>query len=199
MMGHVDLLRHGALCGGVRYRGRMEEDLNAEGWQQMEQRWQQLKPDSEVIISSPLSRCAIPAQKWAKEKGIACVIMPEFQEMNYGAWEGMSKAEIEKAFPNMLAQWRTDPSSMQIPDAESLHDFRLRVLSGWQKIITAHAHQHVLLLTHSGVFRLILSQILGAELAALRHFRVQYAAWARLEHKKGEKMMLQAYQQGLSK
>ena len=197
-MSHIDLLRHGALCGGVRYRGRMDEDLNEEGWIQMEQRWQQLKSDADVIVTSPLSRCAIPAQKWAKDKGITCVIMPELQEMDYGVWEGKTKAEIEQYFPNMLQQWRVDPTSMTIPKAESLQDFRVRVLAGWQKVMSCYADQHVLILTHSGVFRLILSHILGAELAALRHFRVHYGAWARLEHQQGKKMMLQAYQKGLN-
>jgi len=196
-MTHIDLLRHGALHGGIRYRGSMEESLNTVGWQQMQQRWQQLQPETDLIISSPLSRCAEPAQLWAAENNITCLIMPAFQEMHYGAWEGKTKQDIEDAYPNMLKQWRKNPVGMQIPDAESLRDFQHRVLSGWQKLLTEHHNQRLLIITHSGVFRLILSHILHADLAAMRRFRVQYAAWARIEHQQGHHCMLQQYQQGL--
>jgi len=198
-MKHIDLLRHGSLCGGVRYRGSMEENLDDLGWQQMQSRWQQLQAEVDIIICSPLSRCAEPAQQWAKEKGISCVIMPEFQEMYYGAWEGKTKQDIELDFPNMLQQWRTNTLGLRIPDAEKIEDFQTRVLSGWQQLLSKHAHQHVLILTHSGVFRLILSHVLGANLNALRRFRVQYAAWARIEYQQASnQLMLQQYQQGLS-
>jgi len=196
-MKHIDLLRHGALHGGVRYRGSMEEELNDLGWQQMQARWQQLQPGVDVIICSPLSRCAQPAKQWAAEKKIPCVLMPELQEMHYGLWEGKTKQDIQCEFPAMLEQWRRDPVHMQIPEAESLLNFQTRVLRGWQEILARYAQQQVLIVTHSGVFRLILSHILGADLAALRRFQVNYAAWARLEHQQGQAVMLQQYQQGL--
>jgi len=52
----VDLLRHGALEGGIKYRGTVDDPLTFEGRQAMDQVWQQLAKDMDYIITSPLSR-----------------------------------------------------------------------------------------------------------------------------------------------
>nr|WP_245832014.1 histidine phosphatase family protein [Solemya velesiana gill symbiont] len=52
----IDLLRHGQPLGGRMYRGKQDDPLTEEGWDQMwhaasgETPWQQ-------VISSPLRRC----------------------------------------------------------------------------------------------------------------------------------------------
>ena len=61
----MDLLRHGALEGGVKYRGSVDDPLTSEGRQQMNTVWSRLDGGIDLIISSPLCRCAEPA--WVHE------------------------------------------------------------------------------------------------------------------------------------
>ena len=54
---HVDLLRHGEVEGGERYRGSTDDALSARGWEQM----RAAVGDACAwtgIVSSPLKRCA---------------------------------------------------------------------------------------------------------------------------------------------
>ncbi|MDQ6958424.1 MAG: histidine phosphatase family protein [Mariprofundaceae bacterium] len=175
----IDLLRHGALQGGIRYRGNTEAALTRAGRETMDAVWRKLDGSIDAIATSPLSRCSQPAEAWAKEAGIPCRIEPNIREMNYGAWEGLSKEEIEKRFPGMLSRWRENPLGMQIPDAERIEDFARRVIEGWESILYESAGKHVLVVAHSGSIRVILAYVLGAPLSSIRRFTMPYAAWSR--------------------
>ena len=53
----VDLLRHGEPDGGQKFRGSVDDPLNVRGWEQMRTAVGNYR-EWEVIISSPLIRCA---------------------------------------------------------------------------------------------------------------------------------------------
>jgi alpha-ribazole phosphatase len=176
----VDLLRHGELEGGIKYRGNVEEALTGAGRLQMDQVWRQLVSSVDLIITSPLSRCREPSQAWAVEAGIPCVVEDRFCEMHYGEWEGLSKREIEARFPGELAKWRDNPAGRQIPGAECVEMFAERVIEGWHDVFKAHAGKHLLLVAHSGSLRVILAETLNAPLSTIRQFAMPFASWNRV-------------------
>jgi len=182
----IDLLRHGALEGGIRYRGNTEAVLTRAGRKAMDAVWHELHGSIDAIVTSPLSRCRQPAETWAKEAGIPCRIEPNIREMDYGAWEGLSKEEIEARFPGMLSRWRENPVGMQIPDAERIEDFARRVLKGWEAILRESVGKHVLVVAHSGSLRVILAHVLGAPLPAIQRFSMPYASWSRVIEDSGK-------------
>lgn len=177
----IDLLRHGALVGGVRYRGCIEAELTPRGRSDMDAVWQRLSSQIDCIVSSPLGRCRLPAEAWAAGAGIPCEIVDGFKEMHYGAWEGLAAEEIEQRFPGMLARWRANPVGMQIPGAERIEVFAERVIAAWETLLRQHTGRHLLLVGHSGSLRVILAHVLGAPLAATRRFAMPYAAWSRVQ------------------
>ncbi|MDX8391677.1 MAG: histidine phosphatase family protein [Mariprofundaceae bacterium] len=176
----IDLLRHGALIGGMRYRGTTEAQLSEAGRTAMDAIWAQLSGRVDCIVSSPLSRCREAANAWSAQAGIDCDIIDDLREMHYGAWEGLRAADIEQQFPSMLAKWRENPVGMQIPDAETIEDFAARIIHAWQRVLQAADGKHVLLVAHSGTLRVILTHVLGASLAATRRMDVPYASWSRV-------------------
>lgn len=178
----IDLLRHGELLGGVRYRGSIEAELTAAGRADMDAVWSRLKGRVESIVTSPLSRCRLAAGEWAEHNDIDCEIITDLREMHYGAWEGMTAEEIEQRFPGQLTRWRENPVGMQIPGAESIEGFAERVTRAWDAMLRGHAGRHVLLVAHSGTLRVILAHVLGAPLSATRRFSMPYAAWSRVRH-----------------
>jgi len=186
----VDLLRHGALQGGVKYRGRVEGSLTCEGWQQMQAVWQRLAEDVNVIISSPLRRCAEPAQAWAKMKGMDCIIDERIAEMHYGDWEDKSHDEIEAEFPGMLAQWRLNPTGMRPPNGESPEELQARIANFWQDVCAQYADQHLLVVGHSGSTRMLIAHIEQQPIAYTRDIAMPYACWSRAQYAHGEAKML---------
>jgi alpha-ribazole phosphatase/probable phosphoglycerate mutase len=176
----VDLLRHGALEGGVKYRGSMEEALTPEGRQVMDAVWQQLRRDCDLIISSPRSRCARPARDWAAEAGIECIIESRIAEMAYGDWEGLTKAEIEQRFPGQLGPWRQDPTGKRPPNGESPEELKARIGEWWDEVCSRYDGRHLLVVGHSGSLRMLLAHVMDAPIAATRRVGMPYACWSRI-------------------
>ncbi|MDX8383884.1 MAG: histidine phosphatase family protein [Ghiorsea sp.] len=186
----IDLLRHGALEGGVKYRGSIDDPLTSQGREVMNQMWAKVEHDVTTIISSPLSRCAQPAQAWAKSAAIDCLLEPKIQELYYGDWEGKTAAEISQHKPELLKQWRTDPSSMTPPNGESMQVFSQRVQSFLQALIEQYDDEHVLVVAHSGTTRMLIAHALQAPIASTRHLHMPYACWSRLQVKDGHVSLL---------
>lgn len=177
----VDLLRHGELSGGIRYRGTTEAELTPAGRAAMDAVWGQIADRVDLILTSPLGRCRGPAQEWARQAGIVCEVVDDFREMHYGEWEGLTPGKIEQRFPGMLSRWRKNPAGLSIPGAESIEEFALRVVAAWENTMVTHAGRRLLLVGHSGALRMILAHVLGAPLSATRRFMVPYASWSRIQ------------------
>jgi len=183
----IDLLRHGALQGGVKYRGSLDDPLTPQGREDMNQVWRQLQGKVTNIISSPLSRCAEPAQDWALQADIPCLLEPMVQELHYGEWEGLTAKEIEQQHPNMLQQWRSDPSLMTPPNGEPMASFSQRIQGFLQASIQQYDDgEHLLIVAHSGTVRMLLAHALHAPIISTRHLHMPYACWSRLYIKHGE-------------
>lgn len=177
----IDLLRHGELSGGVRYRGTTEAELTPAGRAAMDAVWAELVGSVDVILSSPLGRCHGPAEAWSAQSGAPCEIVDDFREMHYGEWEGLTPDEIEHRFPGMLSRWRKNPAGMSIPGAEKLERFAARVVAAWEKAMITHAGRRILIVGHSGTCRVILAHVIGAPLSATRRFMVPYSFWSRIQ------------------
>ncbi|MDQ6993445.1 MAG: histidine phosphatase family protein [Mariprofundus sp.] len=176
----IDLLRHGALKGGLKYRGLTDDPLTQAGRRDMETVWQQLSSEVDLIITSPLSRCANPAAEWAKQRAIPCIIEPRIAEMHYGRWEGKTSDQIKREYPGMLEMWRRDPSNMRPPAGESIHELRLRLQMWMQEISLGYKGKHLLLVSHSGVLRMLIALALQAPIISTRQLAMPYCCWSRI-------------------
>ena len=181
----IDVLRHGALQGGVKYRGALDEALTQTGREAMDDVWQQLQHDVDTIMTSPLSRCAKPALSWAEQAGIPCVVEPAIQELSYGDWEGLTAEQIEQTYPGVLQAWRQDPTDMTPPNGESMLAFSQRIQSFLNTLVQQHQEGHILLVAHSGSIRMLIAHALQAPIVSTRHLSMPYACWSRLLVKEG--------------
>ncbi|HID37445.1 MAG TPA: cobalamin biosynthesis protein CobC [Ghiorsea sp.] len=190
----VDFLRHGELQGGIKYRGTLDEALTGNGRKQMEEVWAKVEQEVTMITCSPLSRCAQPAQAWAKEANIPLQLEQQIAELNYGLWEGLEAKQIQQQFPSQLEAWREDPTHLTPPQGESMQSFAKRTALFWQKLIQNHDDEHVLIVAHSGSIRLLLTHALAAPIKSTRHFAMPYACWSRVEisHKQQAQLVFHA-------
>jgi len=176
----VDLLRHGALEGGVKYRGRVDDPLTDEGRRAMDLVWTQLAADVGCIMTSPLRRCADPAKAWAQQANIDCLVEARLAEMDYGNWEGKTMETIRQEYPGMLERWRADPTGMRPPGGESPEELRARLRDWWTEIREKFDGRHLLVVAHSGSLRMLLALLLEQPIAYTRTVDMPYACWHRI-------------------
>ncbi|MGH8626035.1 MAG: histidine phosphatase family protein [Gammaproteobacteria bacterium] len=150
----VDLIRHGETPVMGRYLGRTNVALASRGWEQMDTALHDRGP-WDAVVSSPLKRCADFARAFARGHGLGFEIDERFREIDFGAWEGRSAAEISAGDPGALERFWNDPLNNTPPQAEPLRAFASRVLAAWSALIEGHAERGVLLVTHGGVIGVI--------------------------------------------
>ncbi len=168
----VDLIRHGEPVGGRRYRGHLDDPLSEKGWRQMREAVGEHHP-WDLIVSSPLVRCADFARELSARHGLPLQIEPRLKEIGFGAWEGKTADELEAAEPGCLWRFYQDPLNRTPPGAEPLAAFRDRIVAAWEALLAEHAGRHLLLVGHAGMMRMILRHVLQMPLENV--FRIQVA------------------------
>ncbi len=175
-----DLIRHGEPEGGPRYRGHVDDPLSELGWQQMRAAIQEQEP-WDAILTSPLSRCQAFAEAVADERGLPLYVEPDFKELSFGDWEGRTGAEIQDEDGERLRRFWQNPLQYPPPNGESLRAFNERIQRGWEHWREELAEQHVLLVCHGGVIRMITGAAMGIPLThSLGVMMVPYACRTRI-------------------
>ena len=170
---------HGEVEGGAVYRGSCDDPLTDHGWQQMVKALEN-KKDWDIVISSPLQRCYEFAELITDEDDIVLEISREIQEIDFGLWEGQSPEDIMQKDAENLKKWWKYPTKITPPEGEDFHDFQARVLKSLKQIIQDNKGKKVLLITHSGVIRVILMHALGMHCENMFRLNVEHASFSRL-------------------
>lgn len=157
----VTVLRHGTVRGRpFVYRGRLDDPLSELGWKQMA-RVAESTPMFDAIASSPLQRCQVFAQHLAERHGVPLHLSPAFQEIAFGEWEGLTPEEAAKRNPIEHPLFRASAGNVAAPGGENLAEARRRVRAGWEEWLAGADGGRRLLVTHAGVMRALLIELLG--------------------------------------
>lgn len=176
----IDLIRHGEPVGGRKYRGHLDDPLSEKGWRQMRNAVGDHRP-WDLIVSSPLCRCADFARELGGRHGLPVQIEPRLKEIGFGAWEGKTVDELEAAEPGCLWRFYNDPLNQTPPGAETLAAFRDRIVAAWDDLLVQHAGKHLLLVGHAGMMRMILRNVLQMPLESMFRIQVANAAISRIQ------------------
>lgn len=155
----LDLLRHGETELSHTLRGSTDDALTATGWQQMFDAVNQATTQQwDVIMSSPLQRCALFAEKINLQLKLPLWIESDLQEMHFGEWEAQTTQWIYDHHPEELAQFWQMPTLYTPPQGEGLLDFHHRVthaIDGMTAKMQQQNFQNALIITHGGVIKLL--------------------------------------------
>ena len=179
----VDLVRHGEHLLGDAICGVTDPDLSSKGWQQLHSLCQALIDQGEswdVCISSPRKRCANFAQQLCQQVSLELIIEDGFAEFDFGDWEGVSFAELNRKSPGLWQSWIEDPERPPVHGGEAYADFLDRVQQSWNSLFNRFRGQKILLLSHGGAMRAIFAQVLGLETSALMRFNIPHACHSRI-------------------
>ena len=180
----VDLLRHGELVGGLRYRGDgVDDPLTPQGLAAM---WASVEGGAwDAVVTSPLQRCHTFAKAYAEQQRVPLRVEPRLREIGLGAWEGLSHAEVKREHAAAYAAYKQDVLTGMPPDAEPVLEFIARVRAALDALVTENAQQRVLVVCHAVVMRAALLIALDAPPQALGRIRVDYAGFLHLHHVHG--------------
>ena len=130
----------------------------------------------QTIYTSPLHRCDKLASS-LHQPGINYIIDPRLKEINFGDWEMQSWSEIDG---QELVEWKRDFRHAPSPKGESHMDLYQRAKAFWQDLIRRQETQ-VLVVTHGGVLKSLLSLILEMPLEKSYTIKLHYGALIYIE------------------
>ena len=177
------LLRHGQTPMSVqkRYAGRSDPPLTEAGVQQAAAAAKRLASAGfGVIVTSPLLRTVQTAQAVAAVTGAAVVTDDGFRETDFGAWEGLTFAEVRERWPTELSAWLADPE-VAPPGGESFTDVSARVTAALDRLLAARAGQTVLIVSHVTPIKTLVAAALLAPPAALYRMHLDLAALSEID------------------
>ena len=140
------------------------------------------------IFTSNLKRSQTTAQAiaMAQEPLLSPVIEPGLGEMHLGSWEGLTPQQVDARFRGAYQQWLVRPSSVNIPGAEPLTQFRVRCWQALEKIAASFEEGTCAIVSHGGVIASLLAEVLSADYdAMLRRLRLDNAGITAIEWTEG--------------
>ena len=159
------LLRHGQteLSTQRRYSGRGNPALTDVGRGQAEAAAQYLGRRGGVaaVVTSPLQRAYDTAAEAAKALGLDVAVDEDLIETDFGLWEGLTFTEAAERDPELHRKWLRDTSVMP-PDGESFDSVSDRVQRARARIISEHAGETVLVVSHVTPIKTLLRLALDA-------------------------------------
>jgi len=121
-----------------------------------------------AVYASPFSRTRETAQILAQTHGLELALRDGLREIGHGHWEGLTRCEVEKSFPEEYANWEADPFSFAPGGGEAGVSVLARALPVIREIVVSHASDTVLVVSHKATLRLLLASLLGFDARGYR-------------------------------
>lgn len=178
------LLRHGEV--EERYHrifgGRIDMNLSARGGEQAVALAGFLRRRPiDVIYASPMKRAQQTLAPLASHCPLPAVATPEFREVDFGVWTGLSWEEVHSKHQVSAFDWLDRIERGAIAEAETGATFRARIEPNLRRIVADHAGKSVAIVCHGGVIRMMLSILLDLPLPKLASFEIDYASVTQVE------------------
>ncbi len=164
------MLRHGETESNRehRYLGRTDEPLSGEGRVRLSDcRERKCYPDVEVLFTGPMKRCVTTAEILYPDR--EPVVIPEWTEMDFGAFEGRNYAELNG--DERYQAWIDSNGTLPFPEGESREEFLLRCEAGFNRMLEILVEmaeknmppQTAGMIAHGGTIMSILSRYCGGD------------------------------------
>jgi alpha-ribazole phosphatase/probable phosphoglycerate mutase len=128
------------------------------------------------IFSSDLRRAQETASAIATKQGMVIELLSALREMRFGEWEGLSWDQVSARDAAYAARWMAEYPQLPAPGGEPFNDFRLRVRGALAEVAARSAGGCAAVVTHSGVIRTFLLDVLGLPESELAGLACEYAS-----------------------
>ncbi|CCB74107.1 MULTISPECIES: bifunctional RNase H/acid phosphatase [Streptomycetaceae] len=174
------LLRHGEtpLTPQKRFSGSGggDPELTDKGRWQAERAAEALAARGSVqaVVTSPLARCRETAAIVAGRLGLEVVVEDGLRETDFGAWEGLTFAEVRERHPADLDAWLNSAKAAPTGGGESFTTVSRRVAAARDRLLARYPGMTVLLVSHVTPVKTLVRLALGAPPESL--FRMDLSA-----------------------
>ncbi len=151
------LVRHGETHWNTlnKLQSFTDNELNANGHNQAKKTASKLKTiHIDKIISSPLIRAIQTAEPLAQKHTIEIEIDQRITERNYGELEGQNYLELVEFMKPIIKEGSFSKYNIEEP-----LDFKKRITEFWEELHEKYFGKTVVLVSHSGTFKMLLSII----------------------------------------
>lgn len=155
----INFIRHGQTDANLKgaYIGITDVHLSPKGREQLLKISSEFGyPRTEMLISSPLSRCLETCETIFPSQNIT--MNGAFSECNFGDWEGKTAAQL--AGEPKFSEWLSNSEKTPPPNGESGADFTRRVCLGFERLVNSMINSGIssaTIVTHGGVIMTLLA------------------------------------------
>lgn len=175
-----DILRHGECEGGHIFRGTTDVPLLEKGMVNMHNACEKVSEPWHAIISSPLMRCHAFAKIQSQRLSIPLTVDERLREMSFGDWEGKLIEQVWREQYEEIHAWMKDPALSSPPNGEVLSEVFARINECYHELLQAHRGKRILLVTHGGIIRVLLANLLEMPESKIQRLDVPYASLSRV-------------------
>ena len=175
------LVRHGVTThtSEKRFSGGLASSnppLSDEGRDQIRAVAEWLSPLAEridTVVSSPVRRTQESAEILGETLGRAVETDEGLAEMEFGAWDGLTFAEVAEKFREGMDAWLGSVDVVPGESGESFAAVQTRVLAALGRLLETHAGRTVVVVSHVTPIKSLVAHALAAPLSAV--FRMELA------------------------
>lgn len=187
---HIYFVRHGEtrLNKEMVYYGDLDEPLTDMGCRQAERVRTYLShvEFDRVYVSNKIRTIQTAEIICASVPKNHVFVIPEFSELNFGCFEGLSNAQVQRKFPEIYKAWCDDWLNFPLPGGECFNDFFLRVKAAFQHLLgqcsRLSAEKNILICVHNGTLRVLFAIMCGLTPDGTWHFNFKQDAYSRVDY-----------------
>lgn len=160
----IYLVRHGETLWNQqrRYQGQQDIALTDVGQQQASLAAKRLTTSgARFVMSSDLVRARDTAMTIAEHLGLSVAISLLWRERAYGRWEGLTREEIQKLYPDEWRKNRANPHAHAPKGSETLSELTDRAVRALESLLRDPPGQIGIVVSHGGLLRALLARITG--------------------------------------
>lgn len=142
-----------------KFTGHIDVNLDKIGYSQAEDVKNYVLSNYKIdkVYSSDLKRAFETVKPIAEHLNLPLVKMEAFREINVGKWQGMTFEDVAKEYPNEFGNVANRTDSFRYPGGESIGEMKERFISALDKIAEENENKTVVIGTHGGAVRLLVS------------------------------------------
>lgn len=125
-----------------------------------------------AVYTSPITRTAETAAILAGPHGLTPIVEDGVQEVDFGAWQGRSLAQLRRL--KLWRQVQMVPSQVRFPGGESFPEMQTRAVEACNRLATGK--KTIAIVSHSDVIKAILAHYLGQPLDMFQRIIIQPAS-----------------------
>jgi broad specificity phosphatase PhoE len=151
------------------YCGNCQTSLTAAGHQMAQALARHLVSlPLQALYSSDLPRAQHSARPTAQLCGLPLHTLRGLRELDYGGWEGLTRAQVRAQGDAAYAAWERDPSHQAPPAGETTAAVAQRAQAAVAQVLQDHPDGEVCVISHKATIRLLLCRFLGMDINGYR-------------------------------